>query len=108
MSCEHCDHCKQEARQREENGRLYPIGTRLVVASLPELGVVTYWRGGTEYVGVDGKPRLHVVYCENTDECGRPTSNARPDDMECIGHWIQTDSLALAPEQKKTRKGARR
>lgn len=108
MSCEHCDHCKEQRSREEYESRLHPIGTRLVVTTVRELGVVTYWRAGTEYAGADGKPTIHVVYCEDADHCKRPTMNAEPDQADCIGHWVQTDALALAPEKKKTRKGARR
>lgn len=88
MSCEHCTHCRDKARQAEQASLLHERGTRLLVTTMPELGVVTYWRAGTEL-----SDQLHVVYCET--DC---------QEFGCAGHWIQTSSLALAPAARKSRK----
>jgi hypothetical protein len=103
MSCEHCSHCQDQNRREADAGMLFELGTRLIVTGLPDLGVVTYWRGGTEMLGRDGKPSCHVVYCENTEDCKRPGEYARPGD-DCSGHWISTESLVLAPAPKRAKR----
>lgn len=81
MSCIHCTHCREEAQRTQDAAMLHPQGTRLIVTTLPHLGVVTYWRGAPDMADT------HVVYQEGI--------------KDCPGYNVRAGSLALAPTPKK-------
>ncbi|HZM83753.1 MAG TPA: hypothetical protein VFC19_49170 [Candidatus Limnocylindrales bacterium] len=57
MSCEHCTHCTERARNTQEAANLHPLGTHLIH---PEHGHVVYWRNDVDRDGTPG--RGHYVY----------------------------------------------
>lgn len=63
MTCEHCQHCRESAKSRQENADLFPLGTHLIH---PNHGHVVYWRNDIDSDGRKG--RGHYVYVAGDED----------------------------------------
>jgi hypothetical protein len=75
MSCDHCTHCQDRAKNQQETANLHPLGTHLIH---PKHGHVVYWRNDIDRDGSRG--RGHYVY--RADDEDRELFYVYGDDFE--------------------------